>query len=130
MKYSLDTSVCIEMMRKGEDFDAIELDLATCTISSIARFELEYGIEKAPTKLKNKLKTRLALLLDNVQCLDFNSDAATQAANIRSELEKQGTPIGHFDTLIAGHARALKLAVVTGNHREFKRVPKLKVIPI
>ena len=130
MKYCLDTSVCVEMMRKGEHFDAIELDLPECSISSIARFELEYGIQKAPTQIKAKLKTRLALLLDNVQCLDFDSTAALHAATIRAELEKAGTPIGHFDTLIAGHARAQKLTVVTGNGREFERVPKLKVISI
>jgi len=130
MKYCLDTSVCVEIMRKGEDFDAIELDLSKCTISSIARFELEYGIQKAPIKIKDKLETRLALLLDNVQCAAFDDQAAIHAANIRAELEKMGTPIGHFDTLIAGHAQAQKLAIVTGNSREFERVPKLKVISI
>ena len=130
MNYCLDTSICVEILRKGEGFDAIELDLPECTISSIARFELEYGVEKAPSQIKSKLKARLALLLDNVICIDFDASAATHAATIRAELERKGTPIGHFDTLIAGHARARKQTIVTSNGREFERVPKLKVISI
>lgn len=130
MQHCLDTSVCVEMMRQGATFDAVDLVLQDCMISSITRFELEYGIHRAPPSLKNKLKSRLSLLLGNVQSLEFDDEAAAEAAQIRHELEKKGTPIGHYDTLIAGHARSLSLSVVTGNTREFKRVPKLKVIPI
>lgn len=130
MEYCLDTSVCVEILRQGEQFKAIELNLSDCMLSSIVYFELEYGIQKAPSKLKARLKERLQLLLDNVQCLQFDAEAATHAANIRASLEKKGTPIGHFDTLIAGHARSQQLAIVTGHSREFKRVPKLKVVPI
>ncbi len=130
MEYCLDTSVCVEILRQGEQFKAIELNLSDCMLSSIVYFELEYGIQKAPSKLKARLKERLQLLLDNVQCLQFDAEAATHAANIRASLEKKGTPIGHFDTLIAGHARSQQLAIVTGNSWEFKRVPKLKVVPI
>ena len=130
MEYSLDTSICVEILRRGEQFKAIDLNLADCMLSSIVRFELEYGIQKAPSKLKVKLKERLDLLLDNVPCLEFDNEAAIHAASIRTSLEKKGTPIGHFDTLIAGHARSQQLAIVTGNSREFKRVPKLKVISI
>ena len=130
MHYSLDTSVCVEMMRKGESFDALELDLSNCTLSTIVRFELECGIQQAPSGIKAMLTKRLALLLGNVQCIPFDADAALHAADIRAELEKQGTPIGRYDTLIAGHARAQNLTVVTGNRQEFERVPHLKVISI
>lgn len=99
-------------------------------ISSITRFELEYGIHRAPRKLKSKLNTRLYLLLANVRSISFDDAAAAEAAAIRYELEKKGTPIGHYDTLIAGHARILHLGLVTGNSGEFKRVPGLQVIAI
>lgn len=128
MEYSLDTSTCVEILRKGEQFDAIELDLSDCRISSIVRFELEYGIRKAPSGIKARLRERLRLLLDNVLCLQFDDEAAIHAAGIRTSLEKKGTPIGHFDTLIAGHARSQKHTIITGNSREFKRVPGLNVI--
>lgn len=130
MKYCLDTSVCVEMMRQGESFDAIDLALPDCRISSITRFELEYGIHRAPRKLKSLLGVRLDSLLSNVRSLWFDDAAAAEAAAIRYELEKKGTPIGYYHTLIAGHARVLQLSVVTGNAREFERVPGLDVISI
>lgn len=42
-------------------------------------------------------------------------------------LEKRGKPIGPMDLLIASHAKALGVTVVTNNTREFARVPGLKV---
>lgn len=46
---------------------------------------------------------------------------------IRHQLERAGTPIGPNDLLIAAHARALGLTLVTDNVREFTRVPQLSV---
>lgn len=43
-------------------------------------------------------------------------------------LEKQGTPIGPLDTLIAAQALSLGVTLVTNNTREFNRVPKLTVV--
>ncbi|MFB2838582.1 PIN domain-containing protein [Floridanema evergladense] len=48
-------------------------------------------------------------------------------AEIRTELEQLGTPIGGNDLLIAAHALTLNLTVITANIREFSRVPNLKV---
>lgn len=46
---------------------------------------------------------------------------------IRAALERQGTPIGPFDTLIAAHALSLDVVLVTNNEREFRRVPGLEI---
>ena len=48
-------------------------------------------------------------------------------AAIRTHLERAGTPIGPNDMLIAAHALALDLTLVTANTREFERVPALKI---
>jgi len=45
--------------------------------------------------------------------------------SIRAGLEARGTPIGPIDTLIAGHALAMGVTLVTGNTREFGRVEGL-----
>lgn len=39
----------------------------------------------------------------------------------------QGTPIGPYDVLIAGQARARDLTLVTNNLSEFRRVEGLKI---
>ncbi len=49
-------------------------------------------------------------------------------ARLRAELAGQGAPIGPMDTLIAGHALSRGYTLVTGNVREFIRVPGLSVV--
>ena len=49
-------------------------------------------------------------------------------ARLRAELRGQGLSIGAYDLLIAGQALARGWTVVTGNVREFRRVPGLDVI--
>ena len=46
---------------------------------------------------------------------------------IRALLNKAGQPIGGNDLLIAAHALALNLTLVSANVREFSRVPDLRV---
>ena len=45
--------------------------------------------------------------------------------DLRADLERQGTPIGALDTLIAAHALSLQATLVTNNLKEFERVPGL-----
>ena len=44
-----------------------------------------------------------------------------------AELARAGTPIGPYDQMIAGHARASGLVLVTNNVDEFERVPGLRI---
>ena len=59
--------------------------------------------------------------------VDFTPGAASASAAIRAELARVGKPIGPYDLMIAGHARALSLTLVTRNLREFRRVRGLSV---
>jgi predicted nucleic acid-binding protein len=54
-------------------------------------------------------------------------DSRAGSAGRRATLERVGTPIGPNDLLIAAHALALGLPVVTNNEREFRRVPGLQI---
>src|SRR2546429_704851 len=56
---------------------------------------------------------------------DFPATAADDYAEIRVALERKGTKIGSYDLLIAAHARHINATLVTGNEREFRRVPGL-----
>ena len=66
-------------------------------------------------------------LLFVLDVIPFDDRAAMEYGKIRAHLERQGTPIGPLDMLIAGHARAEDLILVTNNVKEFNRVPGLKV---
>ena len=69
----------------------------------------------------------LALLLTNIDILDFDAAAAESYGAIRADLEKRGTPIDPLDMMIAGHAKSLGYTIVTNNTKEFNRVLGLNV---
>ena len=54
-------------------------------------------------------------------------EAALHFGRLRAHLEKSGRLIGAMDMLLAAHALVMNAVVVTGNTREFKRVPGLLV---
>lgn len=64
-------------------------------------------------------------VLDRLRAVDIASVAISSIT--LAALERQGTPIGSLDLLIAAHALSLDLTVVTNNEREFRRVSGLKV---
>jgi tRNA(fMet)-specific endonuclease VapC len=68
-----------------------------------------------------------AFLSAPVETPAFDREDAEHAADIRSFLKRQGTPIGPYDILIAGQARRRGAILVTANVREFRRVPRLAV---
>lgn len=57
---------------------------------------------------------------------EFDREDARHAAEVRTVLVSQGTPIGGYDVLVAGQARARGLTLVTRNLREFGRVAGLR----
>ncbi len=59
--------------------------------------------------------------------LPLDRPADAEYGGIRAELEAAGQPIGMNDLLIAAHARALGLTLVTDNTREFGRIRGLSV---
>ena len=69
----------------------------------------------------------LVTFLTGLYVLQFNSDDALTAGQVRANLARSGISIGPFDSLIAGQALARKLTVVTLNVGEFSRVSGLAV---
>ncbi|WP_446011129.1 PIN domain-containing protein [Candidatus Electrothrix sp.] len=90
------------------------------SIPSIALYELEVGIAKSNNP--EKRKKQLEALTSRITVQSFTLREAKAAATIRADLEKQGTPIGPYDTLIAGMALSLHATLVTNNTKEFQRV--------
>ena len=95
-------------------------------IPAIVLYELEYGIARStsPRKRTKQLETLCAL----VDVLTFGSEEAKASAAIRAALEKKGTPIGPYDVMIAGTVISKQGVLVTSNTKEFRRVPRLKIM--
>lgn len=127
LRFLLDTDICIYTIRNRPDAlrarfnaEAPYLAISTVTVS-----ELLYGAEKSERRATN-LRTVEAFTA-RLTVLDYGAKAAAHYGDIRADLERTGTPIGPYDTMIAAHARAEGLALVTNNEREFRRVAGLRV---
>jgi tRNA(fMet)-specific endonuclease VapC len=122
----LDTNHCIRVLRDRpaglRDRSNREAD-ALC-LSTIVLTELLVGAEKSARPAENRRE--INRFTARLAVLPFDDAAAAHAAEIRSDLEHRGQPIGGYDMLIAGHARSRGLIVVTGNLREFSRVEGLR----
>ena len=128
MKYMLDTNICIFIIKhKPESVikKFMELEPNDICISSITYAELVHGVEKSQAVEKNRIA--LTLLLSEMEIIPFDSVTAQVYGMIKADLQRKGTPIGPLDTLIAAHAKSMKLTLVTNNTREFARVDGLEL---
>lgn len=128
MKYMLDTNICVYIIKKKPE--KVLMDLYSnmgegITISAITLAELMHGVEASAYPEKNTLA--LNQFLSIVDILPFDDEAAAEYGKICATLRRQGTPIGAMDMLIAAHAKAKGLIIVTNNVREFERVKGLKI---
>jgi tRNA(fMet)-specific endonuclease VapC len=95
-------------------------------IPSNVLFKTWYGIKKSARSEDNAANLSAFLALDLTHW-PFEHDDIKEAGDIRALLERAGTPIGPYDTLIAAQARRRGATIVTVNTREFARVPGLKM---
>jgi tRNA(fMet)-specific endonuclease VapC len=94
-----------------------------CAVSTITSYELYTGVEKCAKPDQERAKVEL--LLNTLSQMPFAVAAAREAARIPALLESKGLAIGPYDVLLAGHALADSLTLVTANTKEFSRVPGL-----
>ncbi len=127
--YMLDTNTCSFLIRKRPEYLLEKLQNTVISghsvvISSITYAELTFGaINKQASPKMPKIVSEFVSRLDEV--LAWDKKAVKAATEIKKILESKGTPIGHNDTLIAGHCISNNAILVTDNVHEFKRVKHL-----
>jgi tRNA(fMet)-specific endonuclease VapC len=123
----LDTDICIYAInRKRPEILARvrEYPIGEVGISSVTYAELRFGVENSIRVEQNM--DRLERFLLPLEIVPFDSEAGRQYGRVRTELKRAGCPIGSNDLLIAAHALALDVALVTTNLREFSRISGLR----
>lgn len=128
MKYMLDTNICIYIIKRKpqaivERF--LQTEISQIGISSITLSELMYGVSKSSKPEQNQMA--LAQFMAPLEISPYDDDAAQYYGDLRVYLEKQGTPIGSLDMLIAAHALSTASTLITNNEKEFIRIPNLKI---
>jgi tRNA(fMet)-specific endonuclease VapC len=92
-------------------------------LSAISLSELRFGADKRRSKRLHRL---IDTFVATVDVIAFDAAAAALFGRLCARLESGGKPIGTLDTLIAAHAMALNLVLVTNNTKHLGRVPGLK----
>ena len=126
--YLLDTNILSDLVhhpRSGTAARQLALvrahggqDIST---SIIAAAELRYGVAKrGSTRLARQVETVLGVL----DVLPFEAPPDIIYGRLRADLERRGQPIGGSDLLIAAHALAAQLTLVTDD-RGFARISEL-----
>lgn len=127
LSYLLDTNILSDLVRNPRGVVASQIakvgEDKVCT-SIVVAAELRYGASKSTS---SKLAARVDLILSALEILPLEAPADHEYAAIRHHLTPRGILIGPNDLLIAAHALAHDLIVVTANVGEFSRVPALKV---
>lgn len=126
----IDSSVLIEAERG-------RLDLASrvhgragdeAFISAITVSEILFGVHRATDPgVRNRRAAVAEALLSRFEVLGIDGPVARLHAQLKADLALRGTPIGPHDLWLAATCMLHGLTMVTGNLREFRRVPGLRV---
>lgn len=125
LRYLLDSNALSEVVKQPAGVVARRIAAAgedsICT-SIVVACELRYGAMRKGSPVLNE---KIEQLLSDVEILPLDEGVDRRYADLRMQLEQAGGPISAHDMLIAAHALALGLTMVTANVREFRRVPGL-----
>ena len=127
MQYLLDTDICSYAIRGVSavlDARLVSAREGALVVSAVTRAELVFGLEKRGNP--RALFRLVHAFLDRTAVMPWDAAAADHFARLRAQLDRAGTPIGIFDTMIAGHAQALKAVLVSNNQKHFAKVRSLK----
>ncbi|WP_016858196.1 type II toxin-antitoxin system VapC family toxin [Candidatus Williamhamiltonella defendens] len=125
-RYMLDTNMCIYLIKNQPKQVArrfVNCFVGDVVMSAITFAELDYGVAvpKDPERELNNLNKLVKLI--NVMPFDANAARAYGAVRMATRERKKD----HLDKLIASHAIALNIILVTNNERDFIAYPGLQI---
>ncbi len=125
LKYLLDTNIVIYTMknRPQQVKKRFQKHHGQMGMSVVTLGELVFGAERSQQVERNLAD--IEAMAARLEVLPFDNKAAYHFGQIRAALYRTGQPIGPYDMMIAGQARAIGLILVTNNVKEFERVPGL-----
>lgn len=124
--FMLDTNMCIYLMK--DQPEQVAKRFAQCYVgdvvmSAITFAELEYGVTVSENSARER--RNLVALVEDIQVVPFDASAATAYGPIREATRDKKKD--QLDKLIAAHAVALNVTLVTNNERDFVAYPRLRI---
>ncbi len=126
-KYMLDTNICIYLMKHQPP--QVRARFADCyvgdvVLSAITLAELEFGVA-CSGKARRKNQTALDGLLEDIEVAPFAGDAARACGPLRAAHRDRNKDA--LDKLVAAHALALGVTLVTNNEADFRDFEGLRI---
>jgi tRNA(fMet)-specific endonuclease VapC len=125
-RYLLDTNMCIYLMKNQPE--QVARRFAQCYVgdvvmSAITYAELQFGVEMCARPERER--ENLASLIELIEVAPFGEAAAAAYGRVRLAARERNK--GALDKLIAAHAVALDVPVVTNNVKDFENCPGVTV---
>ncbi len=125
VRYLLDTNAASYLINKKSaamDRHLAKIPVVELGISAVTEGELHYGATRKGSK---PLQVALEQFFLTVTIFAWDSAAAREYGRLRTELELRGQLPGGMDLMIAAHAMALGVILVTGDGA-LRRIKSLK----
>ncbi len=126
MSFILDTDHCVAILRGRLDISSRVGRSTPLFTTAITVSELTYGAYKSD-RVEHNLN-QVALLLDGLVILSFDTLAGQRCGALKDELRRAGTPLAEPDLQIAGIALVHKIPLATHNQRHFARISELTLV--
>jgi len=127
-KFMLDTNICSYLMKHQPP--EVRERFAQCfvcdiVISAVTLAELEFGIASSSTAAQDSNRAALESLLEDIMVVPFDAQAAKAYGPIRAAYKDRNRDA--LDKLIASHAVAIGVTLVTNNEADFVNYTGLRV---
>ena len=125
-RYMLDTNMVSHFIKGVNNVrnKVVSVPMSELGISAITEGELLFGLAKKPDA--KQLSIVVHEFLIRVDVLPWDSAVAACYGKLRADMQKKGKILGYLDLLIAAHALALGVVLIT-NDRAFTQVEGLKI---
>ena len=128
MRWMLDTNICIAIIKRQPERAIRKLrgkSIGQVGVSTITLSELTFGAEASAHPDQNLSALHEFLL--PLEIAPYDEACAFRYGQLRAQLKRMGRPLGALDVLIAAHALALDLVLVTHNTGEFSHASGLRL---
>ncbi len=133
----LDSSVVIASERRGDTVEQLLERIVKvagdqeAALSAIGLTELIHGIYRAQTpEIRVGRESFLNELLADLTVYPYTKETALLAGKLDGEQQSRGVVIPFGDLLIGATALSLGYKILTGNARDFRRIPGLTVMQL